>query len=210
MWIVHLGSFARPKISDDAQYTIIDVIIGEIGYVVSRMNPYSPMDLPLPQGSVPVVAPGTCIETKTEMGALSICSGAGLLRTLSWSGAQRSIQLSFHQIEPHLNGFTFPARQYGEFWPGDWWEIVDGITRCKYREGIREFGSTDDALKWLGELQSQGWPVQYTSDGLVVAWSKTAGHKTLGIEVWQILVRGHKPHNLKGNSGESIQVIQKN
>ena len=65
------------------------------------------------------------------------------------------------------------------------------------------FESVEDAQKWL---ESMPYAV-YSHDGLVVEFSKNSGAGgTLGVDVWQILIRKQKPTMLKGSHDNLISV----
>ena len=131
------------------------------------------------------------------IGPLQIRAGAGFKRYYTWDGETRSVDL--FPRENRWNG-KFGA-YYGGY--GSHWRSNHGITRGVLEEGQKHFDSVGDAQSWLA---SKPYAV-YSNDGLVVEFSKNSGGGgTLGVVVWQILIRKQKPTTLKGSHDDLISV----
>ncbi len=48
--------------------------------------------------------------------------------------------------------------------------------------------------------------VQHTRDGLVVCWGKNLARKQLNVDIWQVVISGKRPTDLKGSSNNAISV----
>ena len=130
-------------------------------------------------------------------GSLEIRAGSGFRRYYTWDGETRWVDL-----EPR------DKRWYGSFGayypgPGSHWKPNHGITRGVLDEGQMHFNSVEDAQNWLSDRPY----AVYTHDGLVVDFRKSnGGGGTLLVDVWQILVQGHRPEMMKGSHDELISV----
>jgi hypothetical protein len=173
--------------------TVLDRFIESIGYRISIAFPIMPKDTPIPEGFVSAIKPQTRIDASANGDTLSISAGHGLLRTISWDGESRSIELFPRELEPRIYGFLFPKTMYEETWPGDCWIEHDGITRCRYREGILKFKTSKDANAWIDKRSKSEWAFFSTGDGLTVLWLKDRRSRTFEIDVWQLMVGGIKP-----------------
>jgi hypothetical protein len=68
------------------------------------------------------------------------------------------------------------------------------------------FDRVEDAQHWLDSKPN----AVYTHDGLVVDFRKNSGGGgTLGVDVWQILIRGEPPTMLKGSHDNLISISKK-
>lgn len=130
-------------------------------------------------------------------GPLEIRAGSGFRRFYTWDGETRSVEL--WPRGQRWNG-SFGAYYPG---PGSHWISNHGITRAVLDEGQKHFDRVEDAESWLA---SKPYAV-YTNEGLVADFYKTAGGGgTLGVGVWQILVRKQRPERLKGSHDELISL----
>jgi hypothetical protein len=133
-------------------------------------------------------------------GSLQIRAGFGFRRDYTWDGETRSVDL--FPRDTRWNG-SFGAYYPG---PGSHWKSNHGITRGVLQEGQMHFDTVEDAQKWLA---SKPYSV-YTHDGLVVDFRKNSGAGgTLGVDVWQVLIRMQRPELLKGSHDELISVSTK-
>ena len=152
-----------------------------------------------------VMSPGMIITASTPTGVISIRAGEGLTRYYTWEGATRSVEMDSRGERWYGSlGLYYPG-------PGDHWKEHSGITRGVLEEGQQHFKTPQEALLWLRE-RSQEWtppfPYVYTSNGLVVGWSKTLPRRQLNVEVWQIYIDGKKPLMLPGSQNQNIHVTK--
>ncbi len=145
-----------------------------------------------------MMSPGMGIIANTTQGQIVIVAGDGFVRSFTWEGATRSVELyPRHSRWYGSLGLYFPG-------PGDHWAEHRGITRGVLEEGVQHFGTLPEAIHWI---ENQSVPCVYRDDGLVVGWSKTPERRQLNVEVWQILIAGKKPTQLPGSQNERITVI---
>ena len=155
-------------------------------------------DGPIPPGTEVVMAPGSSITADTSTGTITITAGLGLLRSYTWEGATRSVEMGARKVRWYGSlGLAFPG-------PGDHWKEHNGITRGVLEEGQMRFKTQVAAMKWIKE-RSRGLPLVYRKDGLVVGFGKTLTRKQLNVEVWQIYINGRKPKTLVGGQDSKIR-----
>lgn len=196
----------RTRCPADVHYTSLDWCITKIGYGLSRLFPYTPLDVPLPLFPPVVLPPNSDVKLLTDLDDLSIRTGTGSLRTFSWNGYSESIQLVAEKVELDVYGFTFPPEKWTEQRSGDVWKEHGNVARCIYTEGVRNFESAQQALEWLQKLKQQNCPMVYNDQGLLIIWSKQSGFRTFAAEVWQILIDSQKPNSLPGSSNDAISI----
>jgi len=134
------------------------------------------------------------------LGALEIRAGAGFMRSYTWDGETRSVDL-WPRDKRWLGSFAayYPG-------PGSHWKSNHGITRGVLQEGQMHFDTIEAAQNWLAAKPC----AVFTHDGLVVDFQKNSGAGgTLSVDVWQILIRKQRPEMLKGSHDELIAVSRK-
>ena len=150
-----------------------------------------------------VMTPGMSITATTKTGTITVTAGHGLKRTYTWEGASRSATL-----------WPRSERWYGSlgaYYPAPFqpWHEHRGITRGVLEEGQQHFDSEHEALVWI-RRRSGDWPTIYPTvyrdDGLAVSYGKVLERRQIDVCVWQILIRGRKPHRLPGSQNNSIHV----
>ena len=155
-------------------------------------------DGPIPAGTEVVMAPGSSITAETATGTITITAGKGLLRSYTWEGATRSVEMGARKVRWYGSlGLAFPG-------PGDHWKEHNGITRGVLEEGQMRFASLAAAMKWIND-RSKGTPLVYRNDGLLIAFGKNLPRKQLNVEVWQIYINGQKPTTLAGSQDAKIR-----
>jgi len=150
-------------------------------------------DRPTPKGKAPVLAPGSSITATTSAGTITIKAGQGLLRSYTWEGATRSVEM----------GAEGPNSDLGYPGPGNHWKPHNGIARGVLTEGTRNFRTAAAAMRFINEINRSGSCV-YSSDGLVVCFSKVLPRQQLNVDVWGILINGKNSAGLKGSSDDKI------
>lgn len=155
-------------------------------------------DGPIPKGTEVVMAPGSSITAETSTGTITITAGKGLLRSYTWEGATRSVEMGARTTRWYGSlGLAFPG-------PGDHWKEHNGITRGVLEEGQMRFTTAAAAMKWIKD-RAKSLPLVYRNDGLLVGFGKTLSRKQLNVEVWQIYVGGKKPSTLTGSQDSKIR-----
>lgn len=145
-----------------------------------------------------VMTPGMRITANTPAGSMTITAGEGLVRSYTWEGSTRSVEMVPRAERWHGSlGLYYPG-------PGEHWKEHHGIARGVVEEGQQHFQTVDEAMKWI---QSRKWmPYVYTDNGLIVGWRKVPSRKQLNVEVWQILIAGKKPNHLPGSQNSKIGI----
>ena len=145
-----------------------------------------------------VMSPGMSIKATTPVGTITIMANDPLTRSYTWEGATRSVEM-YPRTERWYGslGLYFPG-------PGDHWKLHNGITRGVLDEGQQHFATTKQALAWLRARTYM--PFVYRNDGLVVGWGKVLPRRELDVEVWQLMIGGHKPRRLAGAQDSRISV----
>jgi hypothetical protein len=138
-------------------------------------------------GSVParneiVMSEGQKVTATNQYGTITITAGKGLKRYYTWDGETRDV-IMWPREDRWLGsmGIYYPG-------PGYHWKSNHGIARGCLNEGQMHFDTQEEALAWLKEPYNQY--STYTSDGLVVCFSKTPGRKQLNVDLWQIYIGG--------------------
>ena len=156
-------------------------------------------DGPVPNENEMVMTPGMKIIAMTPAANLTVTAGNGLKRSYTWNGGTRSIEL-----------WPRPDRWYGSLGayfpgPGNHWFVHDKVSRCVAEEGQLNFSTVEKAMKWLSETPGFQ-PRIYRNDGLTVWVDKNS---TLGVDVFQIYIKGKKPSRLPAATDHKIKVIAK-
>lgn len=152
----------------------------------------------IPAGTEVVMAPESSITADTATGTITITSGKGLMRSYTWEGATRSVEMEARTKRWYGSlGLSFPG-------PGDHWKVHNGITRGVLEEAQIRFTTVAAAMKWIKE-RSKWLPLVYRNDGLLVGFGKTLPRGQLNVEVWQIYINGRKPKTLLGSQDAKIR-----
>ncbi len=152
----------------------------------------------IPAGTEVVMAPNSSITAETSTGTITITSGKGLMRSYTWEGATRSVEMEARTKRWYGSlGLSFPG-------PGDHWKEHNGITRGVLEEAQIRFTTVAAAMKWIKE-RSKWLPLVYRNDGLLVGFRKALPRRQLNVEVWQIYINGRKPKTLLGSQDAKIR-----
>ena len=156
-------------------------------------------DGPIPAGTEVVMAPDSSITAETSTGTITITAGKGLLRSYTWEGATRFIEMYVSS--------TRKSGSPGLFFPGAHnppWKMHNGINGGDLKEGEMRFPTVAAAMKWIN-ARSKSLPMVYRNDGLLVGFGKTLPRKELNVEMWQIYINGKKPKTLAGSQDAKIR-----
>lgn len=175
------------------------LLLALVSVQCAQSSEFPVKDSPIPAGCEIVMAPNTKITATTPVGTIQIVSGSGLMRTYTWEGETRSVEM-WARTKRWMGskGMYFPG-------PGEHWNPVNGITRGVLEEGVQNFRSTSSALKWI-ENHSCRQNVIYRNDGLLVCWDKDSHRKQLNVDLLQILINNKKPKELRGADDSKIFV----
>ena len=145
-----------------------------------------------------VMVPGMRITAKTSVGTISVTATGPLTRSYTWEGATRSLEMD-RRGERWYNslGLYFPG-------PGDHWKPHNGISRAVVEEGQQPMHSLAEFSKFVKEHSYH--PAVYRNDGLFLTWGKVPERRQLDVEVWQIVINGHKPTKLPGANDQTLKV----
>ena len=171
--------------------------------IVSRTLERKPGEPDAGDGSIPagtevVMTPGSSITAETSTGTITITAGKGLLRSYTWEGATRSVEMGARQKRWQGSlGIGWPG-------PGDHWKEHNGITRGVLEEAQMRFTTAAAAMKWVNQ-KAKELPLVYRNDGLVVGYGKNLSRRQLNVEVWQIYIGGKKPKTLAGSQNSKIR-----
>jgi hypothetical protein len=137
---------------------------------------------PIPSYNETVMSEGEKISITNEYGTMTITAGKWLKRCYTWDGETRCVIM-----EPRY------PRWYGSMGlyypgPGEHWRSNHGITRGVLQEGQMHFDTQEEAEAWLG--LGYNHDCIYTSDGLIVCYSKIPERKQINVNVWQIYIDG--------------------
>ncbi len=161
--------------------------------ITAGCGPLLCFDPPVPEGVEAVMSPGMSITAVTPSGTMTITAGEGVMRSFTWEGATRCVDM-----DPHMfGGLYYPG-------PGAHWEEHNGICRAVVGEFRADFGSVEAAIEWFHTYR--GPPFVYRDDGLGVSWDKTLGRGQLNVDIVQVYINGEKPTELEGSRNEAITV----
>jgi hypothetical protein len=87
----------------------------------------------------------------------------------------------------------------------------NGITRPVVEEGQIHFADLESAETWIARYSyfladNKVW----TNDGLLIRWAINPQRSQIGVDLWQICIRGERPTKLKGASDQSIKISHPN
>ena len=145
-----------------------------------------------------VLKPGESIEATNKFGLVKISYASPVKRKFEWDGTSRIVKLT---VRPE----PFEGRE-GMYDPADVW-FVTFRTRLVIEEYTKNFNSYDYIYKYLYE-GSGVYDWVYTSDGLVVGYGTCPSREEVSIDVFQLLLNGKKPTNLRGARNNQIKLIK--
>lgn len=146
-----------------------------------------------------VLEPGQSIEATNKFGSVKISYVSRTKRRYEWDGQSRVVNLI---VRPE----PFQGRE-GMYDPADVWFICLR-TRLVIEEYTINFINQKDLYDYLYQGSAiMDWV--YTSDGLVVGYGLCKSREQVNIDVFQILLNGKKPTNIRGANPDQIRLIQK-
>ena len=155
-----------------------------------------------------VLEPGQSIEATNKFGTVKISYIAPLKRKFEWDGQSRVLKMIRGQEDnPEPTGIAHPEA-HGMYNPADVWFFSFYDTRLVVGEYTYNFHNIKDIYSFLYEGSAvSDWV--YTSDGLVVGYGYPPSKEAVNIDVYQLLLNGKKPTNLRGARNNQIKLIAK-
>jgi hypothetical protein len=151
---------------------------------------------PRVQGAV--LSPGKGVIATNKNGTVKIFYISPTSRKYQWDGKARIIKLT-------ARSRSFDGR-LGLYDPADSWGLNPFEVRAVVQEAVRNFESLREIYAFLRQSSNyMDWV--YTSDGLVVGFGRTPARKQINIDLWQLLLKGAKPQNLRGANLEAIRLV---
>lgn len=144
-----------------------------------------------------VLTPGDGVRATNRSGTVEISYVSPTERRYQWDGASRVVKM-IPRDKPFRGvlGLYEPANA----------PIGDENVRLVVQESKIYFSNYEELYSFL--RQSSGvmdWV--YTSDGLVVGYSKSASRNQINLDLWQLFVGGKKPSDLRGARDEDIHRV---
>jgi hypothetical protein len=145
-----------------------------------------------------VLSPGQSVEATNKYGSIKITYVSAVRRKYEWGYHSKVIRL-------RPRGVAFRGMM-GLYDPGDTNDLY--AERLIIQESELDLENYDEAYKFLlSSVGSNDWV--YTSDGLVVGFNVTPGQPAVHVNLFQLLVRGERPHRLRGARPDSIRLVSK-
>ncbi len=152
-----------------------------------------------------VLEPGQSVVATNKNGTVRISYVSPTKRKYEWDGQSRIIKMI-----PGEEEFTDPLGIIhpsfaGMYNPADVWFVCFQV-RLVVSEGSMNFKNEKDLYAFV----HQGSDVMdwvYTSDGLVVGFGRSPGRQQINFYLYQLLLNGKKPSDLKGANPKAIQLI---
>lgn len=146
-----------------------------------------------------VLQPGQSIVATNKNGSVKISYVSPTKRKYEWDGHSRVVNLT---VRPE----PFQGRE-GMYDPADVWLICFQV-RLLLEEYTINFKNEKEMYQYL----YQGGGIMdwvYSSDGLVVGFGRSPSRQAIDIDLFQILLNGKRPTNLRGASQTAIRLINK-
>jgi len=150
-----------------------------------------------------VLSNGARLEAHTSSNNVVVIAGNGIKRRYEWDHCGLDADMSARK-ERWLGalGIYDPAgRLFLNPFAG-----CHGISRTVVQEGQLHFADEGEANAWISQYRRSYTSVVWTSDGLLVAWDIVPKRDQLGVAVYQLCIRGHRPLHLIGAQDDAIQV----
>jgi len=147
-----------------------------------------------------VLSPGQSVEASNKNGNVRISYLSPIKRKYEWDRRSRIVKMIAR--EKPFQG------KLGLYEPADSWGLNPFKIRLVVQESVLDFDSIDQIYAFL--RQSSAYMDQvYTSDGLVVGFGRTPARNQIDFDLWQILLRGRKPTDLRGARPNLITLNEK-
>lgn len=142
-----------------------------------------------------VLLPGQSVTASNQSGTVRIVYVGPTTRTFEFNGKSTTIHET-PRPKPWDGklGIYDPADSFGPF----------PAIRIVCQESVLHFDDLDQAYAFLRSQISMGWV--YSPDGLVVGFSRTPERRQVNVDLYQILIRGRKPHDLRGARPAAIHL----
>jgi hypothetical protein len=150
-----------------------------------------------------VLSNGARLEARTSSSNIAVIAGVGIKRRYEWDHCGLDADMSARK-ERWLGsmGIYDPAgRLFVNPFAG-----CRGISRTVVQEGQIHFADEGDANAWISHYRRSFDSVVWTHDGLLVAWDVRPERNQLGVDVYQICIRGQRPLQLTGALDDAVRV----
>ena len=145
-----------------------------------------------------VLKPGETVEANNTNGRVRITYVSATKRRYEWDNKSREVNLI--PREEIFDG------KLGLYEPADGWASSFRNDRLVVQESIINFESASEIDAFLVQSKDyMNWV--YTDHGLVVGFGRTPARRQINIDLWQLLVQGQKPKELKGSQNTAIRLI---
>lgn len=142
-----------------------------------------------------VLARNQCISAKNKNGIVRICYVDPHRRRYEWDGKSQIIKMKTRRE-------SFEGKR-GLYEPAASLNLPTSEERLVLQESSISFGSYDEIYRFLWrENASMDWV--YTNDGLVVGIGRDPSRNQVNFDVWQVLVNGKPPTELRGSRPSNI------
>lgn len=148
-----------------------------------------------------VLGAGESITATNKFGTVRVSHVASTKRRFEWD-KQTEVVTMIPREERFMGklGLYEPAGRFGPSLPGDVRLVVEEATRDfeDYRQVYAVLYEGSAVMDWV-----------YTRDGLVVGFSRTPERgNQINVDVYQFLVQGQKPRDLKGAREEAVHLTR--
>jgi hypothetical protein len=151
-----------------------------------------------------VLERGQSVQVTNKNGTVKISYISPTKRNYEWDGQSRIIKMipGEEDVTDPL-GSVHPSYA-GMYNPADVW-IVSFKVRLVVSEGTMNFKHENELYKFLDQGSAiMDWV--YTSDGLAVGFARSPGRQQINFYLYQLLLNGKKPTNLKGANPNKIRL----
>jgi hypothetical protein len=147
-----------------------------------------------------VLARDQSIEAVNKNGKVTISYISSIKRKYEWDGSVKIVKMI-----PRDERFQ---DKLGLYQPADSWGLNPFEVRIVAEEAIIDFKSEDAMYAFLSQSDDYlDW--KYTADGVVVGFGRMPSRKQLNIDLYQFLVGGKKPIEIKGARPDAIRINPK-
>lgn len=144
-----------------------------------------------------VLEPKQSVEATNRFGTIRIEYVSPTERKYKWDDSAQTVEM-IPRKERFLGalGIYNPASRASE----------GGPVRIVTQESKLRFQKIDDVYRFLYQ-SSEIMDWVYTRDGLVVGFGKAPDRNQINVDLWQVLVDGRKPSDLRGARDASIHLV---
>jgi len=167
-----------------------DVIIQQFGAVLFDVEMRDVHDYALPPGVKSVLASHqTVLAIEKETGnKMIIEAGEGTMRTISWDGISRSLN-----VMPQKDQLHYPDRAGLSYDNRFIWKNHNGVRRCTYEEKVCYFNSEKELDDWKKKEIHGDWKMTENPDGILASYSTKREWNAVVVRVEKGAVKANHP-----------------